>query len=333
MTDTWQAFMDAQTTKETAPPAASSNLVDLSALGAVFVTGADAATFLQGQFTNDVGLSTHERAQLSAWCSPKGRVLLSFWLFGHADGFCLLTPTALDEKLIARLRLFVLRSNVKIAQTNDSNIRIGCSGVNAERCLLKLYEQIPASAGEVVQHADGVTVLRTLGELPRFELLGGVEEMQKIWTSVQECCGVASPTVWARQDIEAGLPLVEAQMADQYLPQMLNLQALEAINFDKGCYVGQEVIARLHYRGNVKRQLYLATCAAGAGATAGTEVVSTARGQPHAAGKVLAAQPGIHGDQVVQAVLNIADAEEAALELPDGAKLTLSEPLHAAEDA
>jgi folate-binding protein YgfZ len=334
MTDNWQSFVAAQefSSRSTAVP--SSRLVDLTSLGIVLVSGKDSETFLQGQFTNDVSLSTPRQAQLSAWCSPKGRVLLSFWLCRCDAGFRLLMPTVPDAKLLARLRMFVLRANVKVALADESIVRIGCSGRDAELRLRELYSATPEHSGEVLHSTSGISMLRSLGEQPRFELVGPTESVKHAWRSLGEVCDVVQPNIWTREDLETGLPLIDVQTSDQYLPQMLNLLELGAINFDKGCYVGQEIIARLHYRGNVKRRLYVATCETLSPVVAGDEVLAASGGMKRASGKVLASQRLSGEGLVVQTVLNVADTQEATtFELVDGTKLTLREPIHATESA
>ena len=331
MTISWQSFLGEH---RTSAADSDSALIDLSSHGTVVISGADAESFLQGQFTNDVSRCTEHRAQLGAWCSPKGRVLLSFWMLRRADVFYLLTPTPVDAKLITRLKMFVMRAKVDITHDTEANIRIGCTGGAAQECLQTLYGKLPEASGDVVHNDDNTSVMKTHGEDARFELVGPLGSMQSLWQQLSAVCAVGALAGWTSADLRAGLPLIQANTADEYLPQMLNLEELGAIDYEKGCYVGQEVIARLHYRGTVKRKLYIATSTSPLPISSGAEVLSTLDGDAHPAGKVLAVEATDAGGSIVQAVLNINDVENGTLSLHDGTKLSLegaNRPTEAAE--
>ena len=331
MSDTnpsWQEFIDTaglhDETSVSNPD--TSFIVNLNPLGVLTVSGEQAAEFLQGQLTNDIERSTATRAQLSAWCSSKGRVLMSVWLFQQAGGYCLLSATPLDAKLVARFKLYVLRAKVQVEYPGTNLHRIGCSGTQAEAALTAHWGSTPQRIGEVQQHADGVAVLRSFGDIPRFELIGPEDSIRAVYTSMVSVCSVADISHWYDQDLAAGLPLVHADTADEYVPQMLNLLELGAINFDKGCYVGQEIVARLHYRGKLKRRLYTATCDVGSAPQRGADICVRDGDTTRVSGKVLAVGRAADGACRIQAVVNIDDAEAHPLELSDGTGLRLETP-------
>ena len=105
---------------------------------------------------------------------------------------------------------------------------------------------------------DGVTILRLPAPVPRFELIGAFERLTAVWNALTPGCSTADADAWALLDIRAGLPTVYTATVEAFVPQMVNLQLLDGVSFNKGCYVGQEVVARMQYLGTLKRRMYLA---------------------------------------------------------------------------
>ena len=228
---------------------------DLGPVAALAVTGADAATFLQGQFTSDVAALAPGSAQLSAWCSPKGRVLATFTLRRIAsDHFELLLPRLLLEAVHRRLTLFVLRAKVALQQdVSDATVRIGIGGPLAQACAAALAGAAPAPLRWTAIEGG------TLGALPGGRFIACVEAARapQLWERLAE----ARPggfACWRWLTIRAGLPIILPPTQDRFVPQMLNLDALGAVSFQKGCYTGQEIVARTQYLGRLKERLALA---------------------------------------------------------------------------
>jgi hypothetical protein len=233
---------------------AGDSLCALSHLGLIKAHGADTLTFLQGQLTNDVYQVSYEYGQLTAYCSLKGRVLALFRLFQRDAGYYLATLREQVEPMIKRLRLFILRSQVRLEDASDELPGIGLSGPNAARLLASALGRAPAGVDSVVQSAE-LTAIGLPGEQPRFALYGPVERLQPLWQTLAREATPSGPEAWRLLDICAGLPTVYAATADTFVPQMINLQLLGGISLKKGCYVGQEVIARTHYLGQLKRRM------------------------------------------------------------------------------
>ena len=164
-------------------------------LAPIKVEGADAAAFLHGQFTTDVTGLAPDRACISAWCDAKGRTTATFFLARQDETFLLLVPDDIKETFVKRLKMFVLRANVAIADAGEEDV--------------PQYPQLPGTDGDVSEMAL----------------------------------------------IRQGIPLLHTSTSGRFLPQELNLDRLDAVSFTKGCYPGQEIIARLRYRGAVKRRL------------------------------------------------------------------------------
>jgi folate-binding protein YgfZ len=201
----------------------------LNRYGLLAVTGADARDFLHAQLTNDIANLPPDRSALAGWCTAKGRLLASFLVIPSRDGFLLQVARDLAPTVAKRLSMFVLRSKVKVADESDSWAQYG------------IWDADPGAAGVAW---DGDTVVVRVGER-RFLKISKAE--------VDSCA--QSEDAWTLQEIRAGRPLISAATQDQFVPQMVNFEALGAINFQKGCYPGQEIVARAQYRGQVKRRL------------------------------------------------------------------------------
>ncbi len=203
------------------------------------VTGADAATFLQGQVTCDVVNLPPRQAGLGAFCSPKGRVISTFIIWRRMEDFVLLVPADLAMPLLERLSRYVLRAKVELSVLTDQ-YAVGII-VSAQSDLPENYPAKPWAASE---------------ETLCLPAIDGVRR----WLTIR-CEGAVEPTVlagWQSQDICLGWPWLTLATSEHYIPQSLNLDKLGAVSFNKGCYTGQEIVARTHYLGKAKRSLFIA---------------------------------------------------------------------------
>jgi len=205
--------------------------LELDRLGVLRISGSDLVSFLQGQLSNDVTRLTPERSVLAGLHNPQGRVIAILrLLYESSDAALALLPRALLTIVLERLRRFVLRAKVRLEDATPQWRVLGLMG------------------GE--------------DDAPRSPLSVRVSEAPPRWMSLTPAAGPAradfkgaEPTEWLRLDVAEGIPQVYAQTSELFVAQMLNLDVLNAISFDKGCYTGQEVIARAHYRGRVKRRM------------------------------------------------------------------------------
>jgi folate-binding protein YgfZ len=234
-------------------------MADLSHLGLIRAQGPDAGRFLQGQLTNDVLALDPGHSQLAGYCTPKGRLLAVLRLFIRDDSYFLQLPKELLSSTLERLKKYVLTAKVSLSDGSDSLVGIGLAGPHCEAELARVVESVPAAVNEVA-HSRGVTVLRTRGPQPRFEIYGPVEVMEKAWSRLSARVAPVGPDAWTLLDVLAGIPSIHASTLDEFVPQMVNLDLLDGISFKKGCYTGQEIVARVHYRGTIKRRMYLAHC-------------------------------------------------------------------------
>lgn len=254
----------------------------LEQFGIVDVTGADAATFLHGQLTNDVEHLDAASARLAGYCSPKGRLLASFlaWRAGH--DVRLLVSKDVQPAVQKRLSMFVLRAKAKLADASGALVAIGFAG-DVRAALSGIFDALPdgihtkvdAPAGALMRLPDAAGRARYLWIATRAEFDARLPALEAALPRV-------SAAVWDWLDVRAGEPRITQPAVEQFVPQMVNFDVIGGVNFRKGCYPGQEVVARSQYRGTIKRRTALAHVAAGTDAAhAGVELYhSDDPGQP-----------------------------------------------------
>jgi len=299
-------------------------LCDLSDYGLIKVTGADAETFLQGQFTNDVRKVTLDHSQLSAYCSPKGRMLACFRVFRHDDNYYLRLPQERIGAILKRLRMFVLRAKVTLADASEDWLCLGLSGSGAAQQLTDYLGETPTSVDAVI-HNKGLTVVQVPGIEPRFELYGSVQNCQNLWAALAGKIAYSGSETWRLLDILAGVPNVYDATAEAFVPQMANLQLLHGISFQKGCYTGQEIVARTHYLGKLKRRMYAARVNSDIAPQPGDQLLSAQ--QDAEIGKIVDACPHPQGGCALLAVILNECAEGDTVSLKETAEKLAFIPL------
>ncbi|MCK5918122.1 MAG: folate-binding protein YgfZ [Cocleimonas sp.] len=291
--------------RENRIPPQGSVLSDLSDRGIIEVHGKDATDFLQNQFTNDISRVTEDTHQLSAWCNPKGRVIATFRIFKRNNNYYLTLSADLVELVIKRLRMFVMMSNVTIEDMSRSLIHFGYAGERAEQELQHIVCDgcVPAEANKTLQQ-DTLSILRLPGSVPRFEVFGELEDAKNLWERCNVRAAPVSSSSWDYLNIAAGLPVVSEASSTAWIPQMLNLQVIDGVDFNKGCFPGQEVVARLKYLGKNKRRLYRIEINSDELPEIGQEIY--AEGESAYAGKILTAVINPTGKVEALAVMKIA---------------------------
>jgi folate-binding protein YgfZ len=207
-------------------------------LGVLRLDGPDAASFLQGQVTHDTGLLVDGRTLLAACNTPQGRVVALPRLRQHGDSVLALLPAELVEPLAARLRRFVLRAKVRLEPATDL-VAVALAGVS------------DSTVDEIAAGSDGICFDYALG---RRVLLVPRQTAVSLSASMPGGAARRVEDAWWLADIAAGLPQVFAASSEAFVPQMLNLDRLDAISFTKGCYTGQEIVARTQHLGRIKRR-------------------------------------------------------------------------------
>ncbi len=227
---------------------------DLSHFGLVRISGADADGFLQNQITADIYRLNDQGWLLAAWCLPNGRIVSDFILFPVRDHFMLVLPSMLKDKIINKLRMYILRSKVIIEDASDDYAIIGLQGPHIDNVLQDINLSLK---NESLFSFDGISVINYRETIPRIMMVMEMEKLGSRMNRIFMACKEGDRSGWSLLDIKAGLPWVTDPTSEKFLPQMLNLDQAGGLSFEKGCYPGQEVIARLHYRGEVKQRLYL----------------------------------------------------------------------------
>jgi folate-binding protein YgfZ len=296
-------------------------------LGLISVSGDDAASFLHNQLTNDVEHLTPETARLAAYCSPKGRVMASFLMWRNADSVFLQLPREIQPPLMKRLSMFVLRAKARLADASADPAReavLGIGGAAAGPVLQTWFTALPALPYAKVEHPLG-TLIRVADAFgsPRYQWLTSAANAQTVWPVLAQALARGGDDAWLLSEVHAGVPRIEKATQEQFVPQMINFELLGGVNFKKGCYPGQEIVARSQYLGKLKRRTALVSIA-GAAAKPGDEVFALADpSQP--AGMVVNAAPNGSGgvDALVEMKLEAMAAGALRLGSAEGAALQL----------
>ena len=242
------------------PDATFDGLVPLSDSGLIRARGADAVSFLQGQLTNDVATLGLAQARLAGFCSAKGRLQASFIFWKHApDELLLVCAASVLPATLKRLSMFVLRAQCKLSDASAELRVFGAAGDSARHWI----GDLPVWGRRATDAGGDVVRLPDVDGVPRCIAALGLECHVPDAPALQ-------PTLWRLLEVRSGIPVIESATVDQFVPQMLNYEVVGGVDFRKGCYPGQEVVARSQYRGTIKRRMFLFE--ADALATPGQEV-------------------------------------------------------------
>jgi len=228
-------------------------IMRLDDLTSLKVSGSDATKFLHAQFTNDLANLAVDSWQYSGYCTPKGR-LLAFMTIARIDEneYMLILPVEISEKILPRLRMFVMRDDVTITSQIDHIRIIGIAG-NAS-ALTDIAISDVGETGKVTK--DGSSYLLTIDDglstnAERYIYIFDSDEINRFPQAD------SSRNDWTLLDIQAGIPAITAATEEAFVPQMVNLDLIGAVNFKKGCYPGQEIVARVHYLGKIKQRMFI----------------------------------------------------------------------------
>lgn len=241
----WQNTLTplAVTANDSLPPLM---LTHLASWGAIIISGNDKKAYLQGQVTCNVVTLEATQSTLGAHCDAKGKVWSVFRLFHHHDGYAMFQPLSAIEAELRELKKYAIFSKVNISQSQD--IALGVIGEQAEQYI----NTLTADEGEV-RLIDGGSAIKISSQ--RWLLLVSEQTAQQLMTQ-SEALKVTEET-WTRFDIEEAIPVLGQADQNEHIPQAVNLQAFNGISFNKGCYTGQETVARAKYRGINKRAMYI----------------------------------------------------------------------------
>ncbi len=292
----------------------------LASFGIIAFSGEETEPFLQGQLSSDVRALGESAAQYSSYSTPKGRMLASFLLFRQGDNYCLQIVAELQESIQKRLSMFVMRSKTKARDASSELCLLGVAGPLAAEKLSAVLGDLP-EADFATLHKEHCTVIALPGK--RYQLAIASDAALALWQQLA-AAGIlpVAESLWRLCDIRAGSPWITAATSDAFVAQMANMELIGGVSFSKGCYPGQEIVARTQYLGKLKRRMYRASIAT-EHAEAGQEVFSSEmNGQ--ASGKVMLAAPADQGRWEVLVVAQIASLEQGLhLGAADGPQLEI----------
>jgi hypothetical protein len=251
----------------------------LADLGVIAVSGDEAARFLHGQLTNDVEHLAPDRLGLNGYCTAKGRLLATVRIWRDPGAIQLLLPRELLPTVLRRLSMFVLRAKAKLVDASDDWNAWAVFGAGSASALQSLGCEVPAAPGQCLRSGSArIARLPGSARVPdRFLVLAPVADPQDLPARLAGLRAVEGGAFWW-SEIDAGLPTVFAATQEKFVPQMINFEVIGGVSFSKGCYPGQEVVARSQYRGKLKRRMQLAHCAAAA--PAGADVFAAGEADP-----------------------------------------------------
>lgn len=231
-------------------------VVPLTQLGLLACDGDEAKAFLHNQLTSDINHLGANAVQHSSWCTAKGRMLASFVVWREGEGYCLAVAAELAESVFKRLVMYRLRAKANLF---DRTGEVALIGVAANDLAASLAAAgLPLSAEPLRSEAAGASTVIRLS--PRRAIIAlPASEAPGLWGKLAAVAHPAGQAAWRWLDIQEGLPIVTAATREEFVPQMADFDKIGGVSFHKGCYPGQEVVARTQYLGKVKRHLYRVT--------------------------------------------------------------------------
>jgi len=227
-------------------------VISLAQYGAIALQGEEQSKYLQGQVTCDVNTLEDNNLLLGAHCDAKGKVFSVFRLINRHKTHLLLQPTASISSSLVELKKFGVFAKVTIEQT-EGLVFYAIAGKNATEILHQQFVELPNTLTPVLQ-VGSTTIVYLAGKLKRYLIIDEAAVTEKIINDFS--LAVYSQALWDLIEINEGFPLLAPETVSSYVPQMLNLQAIHGISFTKGCYLGQETVARMQYLGKNKRALF-----------------------------------------------------------------------------
>jgi folate-binding protein YgfZ len=307
------------------PPAAPLSTTQLAVgfvapitdLGLIALDGEESASFLHTQLTNDVEHLGQSDVRLAGYCSPKGRLLASFLMWRNASTIFLQLAHDIQPAIQKRLSMFVMRAKTKLSDATElpaNQVLLGLGGGLAEATLQTWFDTLPAKPFTKLDHPLG-TLIRVADVFgaPRYQWLMSAETAQTVAPELAAKLTVGGNDAWHLSEIHAGVAHISKATQEQFVPQMVNYELLGGVNFKKGCYPGQEIVARSQYLGKLKRRTTLVSIP-DLTAAAGQEVFATADPE-QPCGMIVNAAPNGQGGIDALVEMKLAAIESASVRL------------------
>ena len=280
-------------------------LCELQQFGVLRVAGEEAQSFLQNLLSNDIREVTSTRGQLSSLNNAKGRMLASFLIWSDGEDYLLQLPRSLVEIMRKKLSMYVLRAKVKVSDASDEVIALGVAGNNAEEILREVFNDLPLETCACLRTAQGCVI--KLSDT-RFQIITAPDKAVYIRNTLSPHAKPVGSAYWDWLNIHSGMPIILPQTQEKFVAQMINFDVIGGINFKKGCYPGQEIVARTHYLGKLKRRMYLVHIETTDLPQAGDELFS-ADMDGQASGMIVNAAPAPSGGFDTLAVVQMSSQE------------------------
>ena len=314
LSNDWQEFVSRQEISAGPIAAAAVFFAPLPDFGLIAASGDDAASFLHNQLTNDVQTLDGSIARLAGYCTAKGRLLATMLIWRSQDEIMLMLPRELLAGIQKRLQMFVLRSKVKLRDASGDHAILGLAGA-FEASALGSYLPDSGNAQYTKQDGENGCLIRLpdANGVPRSLWIADAAQAIEAWPVLAETMRPASPASWRLSEIGAAIPWVVPATQEKFVPQMINFELVGGVNFKKGCYPGQEIVARSQYLGKLKRRMLPARVSA-AHVAAGMEVFAeNDPGQP--CGMIVNAERAMDGETDCLVEIKIAEAADTAIHL------------------
>ena len=275
-------------------------LVPLTSFGLIAASGDDAASFLHNQLTNDVNHLGPGEARLAGYCTPKGRLMATFLMWQAKGKILLQLPREMQPAIQKRLQMFIMRAKATLADAGEQNVQLGLAGPAATAVLKTWFPELPATpyakidgeTGTLIRLADTADIDNPAAAgVARYLWVLDADAACAAWPALAATLQPAGAAVWQLAEVRAAIPAVTAATQDRFVPQMINFEAVGGVNFQKGCFPGQEIVARSQYLGKLKRRMLPATVES-INTSAGMDVFSSADPEQACGMVVSAAQNG-----------------------------------------
>ena len=307
-----QRFGDS--TAELAATAQSTVLCDLGQFGSLRVSGDEAQSFLQNLLSNDIREVSNTHAQHSSFNTAKGRILATLLIWREGDDYLLQLPRVLIEPMRKKLGMYVLRTKVKITDASNEIVSLGLSGDGAKKILTVQFGELPQERLAITCPSTGsgraeqfIGSIIRIGDT-RFQINTGAPQAQILWQALSQHAQPVGSMCWDWLNIRSAVPVILQQTQEKFVAQMVNYDLIGGVSFKKGCYPGQEIVARMQYLGHLKRRMYLAHLDGNGIPQAGDELFS-ADMEDQPSGMIVNSSPAPGGGCDVLAVIQIASRE------------------------
>ena len=283
----------------------------LNHFGSVSLTGQDAKTFLQGQVTCDVSNVSASQGQAGAYCTPKGNVIANFDLVAHTDTLLLHMPLSMVDTVQKAMAKYIVFSNADLHDASTDWCRFAVWGDDAIACINDIFGSVPESHLTTVQNQDRLAWSNN-ADSSEFIVYCHPSTKAQVTATLEQWASLTEVHAWEARQINQGLVYVTPDISDSYVPQMLNLQATGALNFKKGCYTGQEIVARMQYLGKLKRHLFIGQVTTNHALEVGQQINASKRKN---VGRITSSSTTGENTYTFTAVINVSEAQDDQLHL------------------